>query len=81
MQDDDFAWITKELANFQPAPSVPARLVSVLEGGYGITPKTQHSLATACCAHVGVLIEEGRLALAAGTAARKTRHSASSGAL
>ncbi len=50
LDDDDFAWATEEIAAIA-AECCAGRLVSTLEGGYNLD-----ALASACAAHVGVLM-------------------------
>jgi acetoin utilization deacetylase AcuC-like enzyme len=51
LTDADYHWATRLLMQVQP------RIVSVLEGGYGVTPECNYSLGTACASHVRALTQ------------------------
>jgi acetoin utilization deacetylase AcuC-like enzyme len=51
LTDVDYHWATRLLMKVQP------RVVSVLEGGYGVSPECNYSLGSACTAHVRALTQ------------------------
>lgn len=53
LEDDDFAWITRELMRIAD-DTCDGRIVSILEGGYSLD-----ALATSTVAHVGALMQAG----------------------
>jgi acetoin utilization deacetylase AcuC-like enzyme len=53
LQDDDFAWITRELVRIA-ASSCGGRIVSILEGGYSLS-----GLASGVGVHVRALMDSG----------------------
>lgn len=57
--EEDFYWITKALVSTQAVGSTVPHVVSVLEGGYGVTEDTNYSLSRSACAHIQALSELG----------------------